>query len=301
MNSQKDCCVYVNGEYYSREDAKISVFDQGLIFGDGVYDTMVAKNGFIFKLDEHIDRLSMSAKAIRIELPLSKEKLKAVIVETVRRTELKDAYVKCIVTRGIGKKPVLGRGDVVTPTVIAFAVPPVSVVSLEKVEKGARLISTTIKRMPHQTLDPRVKSLNYLPNMLMRLQAIEAGADEALSYDYEGHITEGGAENVFIVKGNVLQTPSSGILKGITRATIMEIAKSKGYDVKVTNLTQYDVYTADELFLCSTAGGIFPITMVDGIAIGDGRVGKITRQMLAAYEEMLAKGTHGTPIYKNNS
>jgi branched-chain amino acid aminotransferase len=289
--------VYVNGEYLNKSDAKVSVFDQGFIFGDGVYDTMVAKNGFLFKLEEHVDRLFNSAKAVKLTIPMSKEMVEEKIVDVVRRNGLRDAYVKCIVTRGVGKKPVMGRGDAPTPTVVIFAVPPVSVIPPEKMESGAKLVSTMIKRMPHQSIDPRVKSVNYLPNMLMRLEAIEAGADEALAYDYDGHVAEGGAENIFLVKGNALKTPAAGILEGITRQTVIEIAGSKGHEVIQTDLTQYDVYTSDEVFLCSTAGGVFPVTSVDGRIIGDGKVGKMSREIREAYDRMLSEGVHGTPIY----
>jgi branched-chain amino acid aminotransferase len=290
--------AYINGEFVPKADAKISIFDQGFIFGDGVYDTLVVRNGFIFKLIEHLDRLYRSAKAVKITIPMSKAELKDTVIETVRRSGLKDAYLKLIVTRGIGDRPVLGRGETVTPTIVIFAVPPVSVVNLEKLESGARLISTTIRRPHHETLDPRVKSLNYLPNMLMRLEAIQQGADEAISYDYEGHVTEGGAENLFVIKDGRFKTPEKGILEGITRETIIEMATEWGYEVQTTNLTKYDLYNADEVFLCSSAGGVFPVTEIDGVQIGDGTVGTISRRAMEAYERMLAEGVHGTPVYE---
>lgn len=286
--------AYVNGEYFSKGEAKISVFDQGFIFGDGVFDTFVVTNGFIFKLDEHLDRLYKSAKAIKIEIPIKKEKLKEIVVETVRRSRLKDAYLKCIVTRGIGKKPVMGRGEVAKPSIVVFAVPPVSVVDIEKIKNGAKLISTNIKRMSASTVDPRAKTLNYLPNMLMRLEAVEAGADEAISYDSDGYVTEGGAENIFVIKNGVVKTPSKGMLEGITRETVMEIATAEGYDVQETELTKYDLYTADEVFLSSTAGGIFPVTEIDGRKIRDGNVGQTTTKIIKAYVKMLTEGIHGT-------
>jgi branched-chain amino acid aminotransferase len=290
--------AYINGEFVPKAGAKISIFDQGFIFGDGVYDTLVVRNGFIFKLMEHLDRLYRSAKAVKITIPKTKTEFKDIVIETVRRSGLKDAYLKLIVTRGIGDRPVLGRGETVTPTIVIFAVPPVSVVNLEKLESGARLISTTIRRPHHETLDPRVKSLNYLPNMLMRLEAIQQGADEAISYDYDGHVTEGGAENLFVIKDGRFKTPEKGILEGITRETIIEMATEWGYEVQATNLTKYDLYNADEVFLCSSAGGVFPVTEIDGVQIADGTVGAITRRAMEAYERMLLEGVHGTPVYK---
>jgi branched-chain amino acid aminotransferase len=286
--------VYINGDFLAAKDAKVSVFDQGFLFGDGVFDTMIVKNGFLFNLNAHVDRLFRSMKAVKLEISLQREDLKAIIIETVKKTKLRDAYVKAIITRGVGKKPVLGRGETVRPTVVVFAVPPVSIVSQEKIEQGAKLTSTVIKR----TLDPRVKTLDYLPNMLMRLEAIESGADEAISYDNDGHITEAGAANIFIAKGGVLKTPVSGALEGITREAIMEIAQLLGYKVTCTALTQYDLYTADEVLISSTAGGIFPVTTVDGRKIADGKVGKMSREILNRYNQWLSEGVHGTAIYK---
>ena len=289
--------AYVNGEYFKAEEAQISIFDQGFIFGDGVYDTFVVKNGGIFKLDQHVNRLFKSAKAVKIIPPINKEELKDVIIETVKRSGLRDAYLKCIVTRGIGRRPVLGKGENIRSSVVVFSVPPVSVVDEEKKREGARLVSTTIKRSHPESVDPRVKSLNYLPNMLMRREAIEVGADESITYDYQGNVAEGGAENIFIVKNGVLMTPSSGILEGITRETVIEMAREEGYDVTATNLKKYDLYTAEEVFLCSSAGGIFPVTEIDGRIIGDGKMGRITEQLMEKYEKILTEGMHSTKVF----
>lgn len=289
--------AYVNGEYFKAEEAKISIFDQGFIFGDGVYDTFVVKNGGIFKLDQHVNRLYKSAKAVKIIPPLNKEELKEVIIETVKRSGLRDAYLKCIVTRGIGRRPVLGKGENIRSSVVVFSVPPVSVVDEEKKREGAKLVSTTIKRSHPESLDPRVKSLNYLPNMLMRREAIEVGADESITYDYQGNVAEGGAENIFIVKNGDLMTPSSGILEGITRETVIEMSREEGYDVTATNLKKYDLYTAEEVFLCSSAGGIFPVTEIDGRIIGEGKMGPITEQLMERYEKILTEGTHSTKVF----
>ena len=293
MSEDNPGIVYINGDFLAAKDAKVSVFDQGFLFGDGVFDTMIVKNGFLFNLNAHVDRLFRSMKAVKLEISLPREALKTIIIETVKKTGLRDAYVKAIITRGVGKKPVLGRGETVHPTVVVFAVPPVSIVSQEKIDQGAKLTSTVIKR----SLDPRVKTLDYLPNMLMRLEAIENGADEAISYDNDGHITEAGAANIFIAKDGVLKTPVSGALEGITREAIMEIAQLLGYKVTCTALTQYDLYTADEVLISSTAGGIFPVTKVDGRKIADGKVGKMSREILNHYNQWLSEGVHGTAIY----
>jgi len=297
LTKEAEPVVYVNGEFAAKSEAKISVFDQGLIFGDGVFETLVAVNGFVFMLQEHLDRLFRSAKAVKITVPKTREELGSLIVETVRRNGLRDAYVKAIVTRGVGSKPLLGRGDVATPSLVIFAVPPVSVVSEEKMQHGAKIISSTIKRSHPDSLDPRVKSLNYLPNMLIRMEAIQAGADEAISYGFDGYVSEGGAENIWIVKDGVLMTPSHGVLEGITRAAVAEIASKLGHRVTFTNIAKYDVYQADEVFLCSTAGGIIPVTEVDSRRVGSGSPGPVTKAVGEQYLDMLRKGVHGTPIY----
>ncbi|MGQ9782089.1 MAG: branched-chain-amino-acid transaminase [Nitrososphaeria archaeon] len=291
--------VYINGEFFSPANARISVFDQGFIFGDAVFDTMVVVNGYIFKLDAHLDRLLKSAMAVRIRIPLSRDEIKNAIVETVRKSGLKDAYLKIIVSRGIGKKPILGRGDIPEPTIVIFAVPLVSVVSEEKIEKGAKIISTTYRRPSMFSLDPRIKSTNYQVNMLMRIEAMSKGADEAISYDERGVVSEGGGENIFVVKNGVLMTPKSGILKGITRETVLEIARKLGKKAVETDITKYDLYTADEIFLCSTAGGIIPVTDIDGVNISDGKPGPITKEMAEEYTRMLKEGSHGTPVYEH--
>jgi branched-chain amino acid aminotransferase len=288
--------VFINDKYHVEEEAKISVFDQGVLFGDGVYDTLVVQNGYIFKLDNHVDRFYRSAKSVMIDVPYKKEEFKKKVIETVKRNGLKNAYLKFIITRGKGPRPILGKGDIVTPTVIIFAVPPVYVVSPEKIKKGAKAISSLLKRSHHISIDPRVKSLNYQSSALMRIEARKLGADEGIGYDYEGYVTEGSAENIFVIKNRSLITPVSGILKGITRETVMEIACEKGYNVLETNLTRYDLYTADEVLMCSTAGGIFPIIEIDGRKIGNGKPGPITKKLIKEYNIILSKGVHGTPV-----
>lgn len=297
MTSTAEPVVYVNGEFFPRGEAKISVFDQGLIFGDAVFDTLIAANGFIFKLDEHVARLQRSARAVKIEMEKTAEEIKLLIIETVRRSNLRDAYIKIIVTRGISQKPLMGKGDTSSPSIVIFAIPPVSVVTEEAISKGAKLVSTTIMRVCPQSLDPRIKSTNYLPNMLMRREASEAGADEAICYDHDGNVAEGGAENIWVVKEGKLYTPSHGMLEGITRESIFEIARDLQLSAAATNIKKYDLYVADEIFLCSTAGGIIPVTCVDNRAIGLGYPGEITKIVMMKYKEMISSGTHGTFIY----
>ena len=289
--------MYVNGKFVPKSQATISVFDQGVIFGDGVFDTLVATNGFVFKLDQHIDRLFRSAKAVNIDVQKSREETKKLILETIRMSELRNAYVKIIVTRGVAPKPLMGRGDVANPTMIIFAVPPVAVVSEDKIENGAKLLSTTIRRAHPDSLDPRIKSVNYQSNMLMRREAVDGGADEAICYGFDGYVAEGGGENIWIVRDQLFMTPERGVLEGITRETVFEIARELGHKAIATNISKYDIYQADEVFLCSTAGGIIPVTEVDRRVVGDGVPGPITKKVRENYFQMLQQGSHSTPIF----
>lgn len=294
--AQKGPIVYVNGEFLGKGEAKVSVFDQGLLFGDGVFDTLVAANGYVFKLEHHVARLLRSARAVKIQIPNSEEEIKRLVVETIRRSGLADAYVKIIVTRGVAPKPIMGRGDIANPTVIIFAVPPLSVVSEDKIENGAKLVSTTIKRTHPDSIDPRVKSLNYQANMLMRIEAMDRGADEAICFGFDGYVAEGGGENIWIIKDKSMITPGHGVLEGVTRETVFEIAKELGYKTMIANISKYDLFQADEIFLCSTAGGIIPVTEVDHRPVGDGIPGPITKQVKTEYSKMLQQGVHGTSV-----
>ena len=293
--------AYVNGEFLPKSHAKISIFDQGLIFGDGVYDTMAAVNGFVFKLNQHVARLFRSAKGVKIDIERNPREVESLIIETIRRNEFRDAYVKIIVTRGVGPKPLLGRGDAPHPSLIIVAVPPVTIIPEESIERGAKLLSTTIKRSHPDSLDPRIKSLNYLPNVLMRREAVEQGADESVCYGFDGYVTEGGGENIWIIRNKTLITPEHGLLEGITRETVFEIARELGYEALSDNIGKYDLYQADEIFLCSTAGGIIPVTEVDRRIVRDGKPGQITTQVRQRYQEMLQLGLYGTPIFPSSS
>jgi branched-chain amino acid aminotransferase len=275
----------------------ISVFDRVVSYGDGVFDTLVAKNGYVFKLDDHMERLFRSAKAVKIDVQKSKEEVKSLIVEAIKRNELRDCYVKIVITRGVAWVPLMSSKEELHTTMIIFVSPPVGVVSDEKIRKGAKLLSTTIKRNHPESLDPRIKSVNYQANVLMRREAVEGGADEAVSYGFDGYVAEGGGDNIWIVKNKVLMTPGHGVLEGITRETVIEIAQQLGYSAMTTNINKYDLYQADEVFLSSTAGGIIPVIEVDRRLVGSGTPGPITKQIQDRYTEMLEKGIHGTPVH----
>jgi branched-chain amino acid aminotransferase len=288
--------VYFNGKYVPKEEAKISIFDYGFLRGDAIFDTTSAWNGYIFKLDAHIARLYNSLRAVHIQIPLSLEDLKRAFIETTRRCGLRNAYIQCIITRGM---PPEGERDLLrcTPTVIIFAIPYVWILSPEQIQTGARVKIVSTRSIPHQCLDPKIKSLDRLHFDLAILETKAAGLDQTIMLDIHGYITEGPGFNVFLIKNNVLYSPPEGILLGITRQTVFEIATEHGIATQLTPLTPYDLYAADEVFLSSTAGGIMPIVEIDGRPIGEGKPGPLSRQIHDWYWEMRESGRHGTPIF----
>jgi branched-chain amino acid aminotransferase len=283
--------LYVNGAFVPRSDAKISVFDHVILYGDGVYDTMCAWNHAIFKLDEHIDRLYESAHAVKLNIPVSKEELKAIVIETVRRNHLANAYVKVVATRGVGAQPLMSPYDC-KPGLIIFAVPYVSLVSGGHEETGIKMIVSSLRRIPNECISTKIKSCNYLNHILMRLEANEAGADDAIELDLEGYVCEAPGYNVFIVKNGEIYTPSDNILVGITRQTVLELAAMLQLPAKEARIQPFDLYNADEVFLSSTAGGIFAVVELDGRRIGEGRPGAITTRIRERYVSLLEGRTH---------
>lgn len=290
--------VFLNGVFVPEAEAKVSIFDQGFLYGDGVYDTSCAWNGYIFKLDAHLDRLFRSMHAVRLEIPYSREELRSAHIETVARNKLREAYIKCVVTRG--QKAQLGldpRGR--TPTVVIFARPYVRLVTPDQQGSGIRAKISSVRRIPLEALDPRIKSLDYLNLVMAKFDAIDAGMDEAILLDTDGYVSEGPGYNIFIVSQGRLITAPEGVLMGITRETTIEIAAEKGIIVEQRRFSPFELYTADEAFFSTTAGGIVPIGEVDGRRVGDGRAGPVTRAVDARYMEMLTNGEHGTPVLSN--
>ena len=290
--------IYVNGEYLPRSEAKISVFDHVILYGDGVYDTLCAWNYGVFKLDEHIDRLFELAHAVKLHIPLSKAELKEVVLETVRRNDLRNAYVKIVATRGISPQPLLNPYNT-TPGLIVFAVPYMSLVADDGEMKGIRMIVSSLRRIPNECFSSKIKSCNYLNHVLMRMEANEAGADDAIELDMEGYVCEAPGYNVFMVKKGVFYTPGDNILVGVTRQTVMELAEAEGIPVRVGRIQTFDLYNADEVFLSSTAGGIFSVAELDGRSIGGGKPGPLTRLMRDRYLELLEDGRQSTPVSRH--
>ncbi|MFC1903289.1 branched-chain-amino-acid transaminase [Chloroflexota bacterium] len=295
MAQEKEWIAYVNGEYVPQSEAKISIFDHVVLYGDGVFDAWCSQNGYVFKMDEHLDRLYRSAHAFRIEIPLSKAELKEVMLKVIETNGARDQYIKCLVTRGVGPRPLLTPVGC-KPSVIVFTRPPLSSVDPEREGKEIRAMIVSTRRTPPQCLDPKVKNLNYANQIMAKLEVMNAGIDEAIFLDLEGYVNEATAYSVFAARGGKLYTPSAeNILGSITRETVFEIAGQGGIEVKEGRLIPYDLYTADEVFFAATAGGIIPIAEVDGRRVGDGKPGPITKMIAKNYWEMMAKGVHGTP------
>jgi branched-chain amino acid aminotransferase len=294
--SGESLIAYVNGEYVPKDQAKISVFDFGFLRGDAVFDTTSAWNGRIFKLDAHLDRFDLSLRAARIPSPLPLEELRGVIVETARRCGLQNAYIQTIVTRG---EPPLGVRDLTRcrPGLIVFVVPYVFILTPEQIRSGGRAMIVSIRALPAQCLDPKIKSLSRLHFDLAMLQGKAAGMDVSIMLDLDGHVTEGPGFNVFVVRGGELFSPPEGILMGITRQTVFELAAEHGMPAREAQLTTFDLYAADEVFATSTAGGIMPLVEIDGRAIGDGKPGPVSQRIHELYWALRESGRHGTPIF----
>lgn len=278
--------IYIDGQFFSEEEAKVSVFDHGLLYGDGVFEGIRFYNGKVFCCDEHLERLYYSARAILLEIPLEVEELKKALLETVQRNQLSDGYVRLIITRGKGSLG-LNPSSCPKPTVIIIA-STIALYPKESYEKGLMVITCATRRMAPGALSPMIKSLNYLNNVMARLEAVHAGADEGLLLNEQGFIAECTADNIFTITKETLMTPptSSGALAGISRAVAMRLALDIGLKVKEVPMTCYDVYTADECFLTGTAAEIVPVVSLDRRKIGSGQPGTITKKLMKQFHEL---------------
>jgi len=278
--------VWLDGKWYDRETATVSVYDHGLLYGDGVFEGIRVYGGKIFKLSEHLDRLYDSAKAIWLTIPMPKDEMAAVTEEAVRRSGIAEAYIRHVITRGVGDLGLDPR-KCPKPSIIII-VDTIRLFPEEVYETGLRVV-TAGTPIPHrEALSPRVKSLNYLPHILAKIEGIHSGADEVLMLDSEGHVAEGSGQNIFVVKNGVLRTPVpyAGILKGVTRDVVMDLAREAGYDMQETMLNRYDVYTADEAFFTGTASELIAIRQVDGRTIGTGKPGPVTRDLRSRFQAL---------------
>lgn len=278
--------IYLNGKLVDREDARISVFDHGLLYGDGVFEGIRSYDGLVFKLKEHIDRLFESAKLIELEIPMAKTELIDAAVETLKANGLRDAYIRLVVTRGTGD---LGLDPRRCKSSTVFIITDKIVLYLKEFyENGLEIIIAKTRRNIRQALDPQIKSLNYLNNILAKIEAIRAGVEEAIMLSVDGYVTECTGDNIFIVKNGILATPPSdvGILKGITRQAVLELAAKSGIEAKEEMMKPKDLYAANECFLTGTAAEIIPVTKIDGKTIGSGKPGKVTKKLLEQFHKL---------------
>jgi branched-chain amino acid aminotransferase len=277
--------IYLDGQWLDKNSAKVSVFDHGLLYGDGVFEGMRVYAGRTFRLQEHVRRLYESAQSILLTVPIPRDTMIAVTEEGVRRAGLKDGYLRHIVTRGVGDLGLDPRKCPTPSVIIIFDT--IAIWSAERYEQGLTLITAGTPINHREALSPRVKSLNYLNHILAKIEATNAGADDAIMLDPTGHIAEATGMNLFLWKQDTLYTPAvhAGLLRGVTRDVILEIAREAGYAVAETLLNRHDLYTADEAFLTGTAAEVAPIRMVDGRTIGAGRAGPVTRDLRARFQE----------------
>jgi len=274
--------IYLNGEFFEREEAKISVYDHGLLYGDGVFEGIRSYNRLVFKLNEHIQRLYESAHTLMIKIPLTKSQMVNAIVATLKKNNLKDGYIRVVVTRGEGDLGLDPKKCYGKPNVIIIT-DEITLYPQELYRNGMEIITVpTVKNLP-EALNPRLKSLNYLNNILAKIEAGNAGMSEAIMLDPSGFVAECTGDNIFIIKNNVLRTPSQGRLQGITRDAVMDIAIKNKIQAKEDFITRHEIYNADECFLTGTAAEIIPVVKVDGRVIGDGHPGKLTLKLIQQF------------------
>ena len=285
--------IYMDGNFEPLSVARISPLDQGFLLGDGIFDVVSAWDSKIFLLDAHLDRFFDSMRAARLETRLSREQWVDAIIETTRRNKLSDASIRFILTRGV-PDGVVADPRHIQPTEMIWAAPYIFLADEEKRSTGIRIMISSMRGFAPDTLDPRFKCLDRLNSQLIRLEALEAGYDDAVWLDGHGYVAEAAASNIFVVKNDEIFTPQTGILRGITRATVLELAERGGIPHRESQLTAFDLYSADEVFTCSTAGGPLPVREVSGRAIA--ATGPITDRISELYWQMRAEGEYSTPI-----
>ena len=286
--------IYIDGEFFDRENAKVSVFDHGLLYGDGIFEGIRFYSGRVFRLDEHIDRLYDSAKAILLNISLSPEQMSQAVVDTIRENGLSDGYVRLVVTRGAGG---LGLNPYLCEqSSIVIIASTIQLYSDEKYENGLTMVTCSTRRPAPAALSPQVKSLNYLNNVMAKVEAIQGGGEEGLMLNEQGYVAECTGDNIFIVKNNVVSTPpiSAGALDGITRRVVFEICEQLGVPLIEQVFGRYEIFTADECFLTGTAAEVIAAVKLDGREIGNGNPGPITRQCITRFRELTT--STGTPI-----
>lgn len=279
--------IYMNGKFVPQEEAKISVFDSGYLYGDGIFEGIRAYNGRIFRLEEHIDRFYDCTRAINIKLRESKNEMCKIVADTCAKNNMKDAYIRLIASRGVGDMG-LNPATKKNPFVVCIAC-QITLYPEEEVKKGINVIVAATRRNYGEVLAPQIKSLNYLPNIMARLEAHNAGAVEAVCMSREGYVAECTGDNIFVVKNDVIKTPHPGIgiLLGITRKAVMEIVRGMGSETQETFMNRFDLYTADEIFVTGTAAEVVPVSKIDGREVGNGKIGPVTEEIRKKYMAMV--------------
>jgi branched-chain amino acid aminotransferase len=288
--------VYIDGEYFPKSHAKISVYDHGFLYGDGVFEGIREYNGVVFKLKEHIDRLYRSAHAIMLKIPLTKEKMTNAVLETLRKNKMKDAYIRLVVTRGLGD---LGLDPRKCPKATVIVITDtINIRAGNAKETGITTMFSWVRRNPVDATTHEIKSLNYLNSVIAKIEANACGVDEAICLESNGYIAEGVGENVFIVKNGELFTPptATGALAGITAEIITTLATQRNIKLTVTNLTPFMMFTADEAFFTGTAMEVVPIREVNKRQIGEGKPGPVTKKLLAEFQKVIEDPSQGVKI-----
>lgn len=288
--------IYLDGSFVTKEEAKVSVYDHGFLYGDGIFEGIRIYGGNIFKCKEHLDRLYDSAKSIMLNIPLSYQEMQDALVETIRRNELRDGYIRLVVSRGPGD---LGLDPRRSPKAsVIIIVEQLSIYPEEAYINGLKTVSVSSRRNIPDAVNPKIKSLNYLNNILVKIQSNLAGVGEAIMLNSQGYVAEGSSDNIFIVKRGVVFTPPCyiGALEGITRAAIIEICERQGYTLKEEPFTLHDVYVADEVFFTGTAAEVIAVREVDGRIIGEGKAGPITTKLLQEFRSLVS--VDGVKVYE---
>ncbi len=291
--------IYIDGEFLPQAEAKVSVFDHGLLYGDGVFEGIRSYNGRVFKLDEHLERLYDSAKSIMLQIPIPIEAMKEKVLETLRLNHLREAYIRLVVTRGVGDLG-LDPDKCPKPSIIIIA-DKISLYPPKFYEEGLEIVTVSVRRNYAEAVNPRIKSLNYLNNILAKIEGKQAGAEEVLMLSAEGYVAECSGDNIFWVKNEILVTPPvhMGILEGVTRNSVIDLAREAGMQVEERVFTRHDLYIADEIFLTGTAAEVIPVVKVDQRVIGDGQPGKVTQKLIAAFRQFA--NNYGTLIYPSEA
>jgi branched-chain amino acid aminotransferase len=298
---QKEQLIYLNGRFVEKSKAVVSVFDHGLLYGDGVFEGIRVYNGSVFRLVDHVDRLYDSAKSIHLRIPLTKHEMTEAVLETLRRNRLRDAYIRLVVTRGagdLGVDPSLCKA----PTLFIIAEPMASALG-PKEPKVVKLIMSSVRRDSVAATSHEIKSLNYLNSILAKVEASNAGADDAILLDPRGFVSEASVTNIFLVKDGKISTPSSaaGILHGITRARIISLCSDLGLPLQERDVTPFDLVTADEVFLAGTKSEILAVGAISGTKVGSGGVGPVTKRLYHEFGRIVQRAEEGTPVYETES